>query len=164
MFLQYCKIWTNCEHDKNDFENSCFQNFQINTCKKGLENALFLRISEGCCGNEEKPEWALTRISVLKSSNFPIPWKWREARMGIDTKQSEYFLELIFLVEMKRSPNGHWHITWLQDFFQERLRGNEEKPEWALTQHYYLNKRKEVIQWKWREARMGIDIELIMKL
>ena len=45
------------------------QNFQINICKKGLENALFLRLSEGCCGNEEKPEWASTQISP---SMFPI--------------------------------------------------------------------------------------------
>ena len=58
------------------------QNFQINICKKGLENALFLRLSEGCCGNEEKPEWALT--------------------LAMKT-----YMYLQNCVEMKRSPNGH---------------------------------------------------------
>ena len=111
------------------------------------------------CGNEEKPEWALTRyLTVVYFNNSR--WKWREARMGIDTRPRSLKRSSMWWwkwrearmgidtrmaaappwqdtdVEMKRSPNGHWHfyqfICWQFVF----ISGNEEKPEWALTQPF----------------------------
>ena len=55
-------------------------------------------------GNEEKPEWALTHIF---SKNYRIiisVWKWREARMGIDTSTHANQDATSLNVEMKRSP------------------------------------------------------------
>jgi len=100
------------------------------SCTDLLKIAIGVMQRQG--GNEEKPEWALTQC--LKSIPHTIChlWKWREARMGIDTWRSTV---------ISSAPSS----------------GNEEKPEWALTQWHVWIVCTLVFMWKWREARMGID-------
>ena len=136
------------------------------------------------CGNEEKPEWALTRyLTVVYFNNSRWKWrearmgidtrprslkrssmwwwKWREARMGIDTSCFHLLCTRFRTVEMKRSPNGHWHKNGCSTSMARYGCGNEEKPEWALTLLSIHLLAICLHKWKWREARMGIDTTLL---
>ena len=86
-----------------------------------------------CCGNEEKPEWALTHLHLVRFLLLLLPVEMKRSPNGHWHTLKPDSNPTWWNVEMKRSPNGHWHNihTGKKCFTEDR--GNEEKPEWALT-------------------------------
>ena len=69
--LETGRIWTNCEHAKNDLQKYLFQNILENTCKNEPGNPLFMRISRGKCRNAGRPFQGIATRLLLMWASIP---------------------------------------------------------------------------------------------